>query len=203
MAKHPNHATHEAPAEAATPAPAPLVLSFGNFSTPVSALPESTLSRLLAYGFGKMLQDAASGTVKKLTTLGESVAKGTATADEAKAWAELVGKHPDHETPEALAIAVATEQQAARFKQMQEGTLNVRSAGAPRVVGIDKLRLDAAKEILAMFAKAKGAKLPKADSPEYAAMLTKVQVAKAAEIEAKVQAQMALAESLKDSDIFG
>ena len=207
MTKKPTPPAETAPQEIVPPTEA-TTLAFGDFKVEVSALPESTVSRLLAYGFGKMLQDAASGTVKRVTALGEAFAKGTTNDEETKEWEAIVKEHGSFlPSPEAYAKAVAHGQQSTRFKAMLEGTLNVRASGAPRVVGDDKLAQDAAKEILAQKAKAKGAKLPKADSDEYKIMLGKVMVAYAEEIAASVQAKKAaaaaLAAAIKDDDIFG
>ena len=177
-------------------------LSFGDFSVIFADLPQATQRRLAEYGFGKMLQDAASGTVKRVTMLGEALASGTEAAS--AAYEKKYGEKPDHteytgfqaahpeaSNPEEVAKAVAKAQQAGRFLEMLDGKLGTRAASTPRLIGIEKFRVDAAKALLAAKIKAMGKVLPKVDTDDYKGLLAKIQARFPTEIEEAAQAAYA------------
>ena len=143
-----------------------------DYTLDTTALPQAALDYLLQYGFSQSLQDSIAGRAKAVRE--EMLARPeNAPAD----WT------PPSETE--IAEMVSDDAHGTLLKRLdaiRNGSVATRGPAAPRdeTAGI-------VREILLSIAKAKGVKLPKADSEEYAKMAGRVREAKAEYIAAELE----------------
>lgn len=137
----------------------------GELTLDTETLPQAALDYLLQYGFSQSLQDSIAGRAKAVR---EEVLKDNPEASEAD-----IKEAVDNELTGAL---------LKRLDAIKAGEVATRGSGTPRDPAAGIVR-----EMLQAIAKKQGKKLPKADSPEYAAMAAKVRAAKATEIAAELE----------------
>lgn len=128
------------------------------FSCDVESLPPAALAYLLQYGWAQSLQDCIAGRAKLVRDEG---------GDEEAVRQDLLGTL------------------AKRADAIRAGEVGVRSPVASILPGRSAGFISVAKEWLRAYAKAKGLKLPKADSDDYRALLAKYAQAVGEKIEAE------------------
>jgi hypothetical protein len=122
------------------PAMPDIELGFDGFTVNTSALPEASIKYLLQYGFAQCLQDMSAAQIR--------------------AQAERKGlEMTTQEVTEALEA-----RRAEKVKNLLNGTIFVRKAGAPRATSFDKLVAQIVKERLTAAVLKKGVALPKGDA---------------------------------------
>jgi hypothetical protein len=141
------------------------------YSTEVETLPPTAIAYLLQYGFSQSLQDSIAGRAKAVVE---------------ELLPPIAERKPGFVVP-------TQEQIDAVVAEDIEGQLNKRldaiKAGNVATRGTSVARDPAAgivRELLVAWAKAKGGKLPKADSDEYKALADKMRAAKADWIKAEL-----------------
>lgn len=141
------------------------------YSAEVESLPAPAIAYLLQYGFAQSLQDSIAGRAKAVME---------------EMLPPVADRKPDFVAPAKEAIAAAILQDLdgqlnKRLDAIVAGTVATRGPGVARdpTSGI-------VRELLVAYAKAKGKKLPKADSDEYKAMADKMRQVKADYIAAEL-----------------
>ena len=143
------------------------------FSCDVESLPPAALAYLLQYGWAQSLQDCIAGRAKAVREeFAENAAKG-------------LGVPLDEATIAAAVSADILGTLAKRADAIRAGEVGVRSPVASILPGRSAGFISVAKEWLRAYAKAKGLKLPKADSDDYRALLAKYAQAMGEKIEAE------------------
>lgn len=147
------------------------------YTTEVETLPATAIAYLLQYGFSQSLQDSIAGRAK-------------AVADEM--LPPVADRKADFVVPTQAQIdaAVASDiegQLGKRLDAIKAGSVATRGAGVARDPAAGIVR-----ELLVAWAKAKGGKLPKADSDEYKALAAKMSAAKADWIKAELERRAAV-----------
>ena len=128
------------------------------------------LDYLLQYGFSQSLQDSIAGRAKAVRD--ELTTRPEGNTD----W-----NMPDEATIEAAIAEDIDGMLQKRMNAILAGTVAVRGSAAPRDPAAGIVR-----ELLVAWAKAKGKKLPKADSDEYAQLAAKMREVKADHIKAEL-----------------
>jgi hypothetical protein len=147
-----------------------------------TTLGAEALAYLINYGFRQSMQDSIAGRAKAVREEMETFTRADGTTF----------------TQEQINKAVADDIAGTlgkRLDAIKSGAITQRAAGEPRDPFAAMCRRIAV-EILRATAKAKGKKLPKADSDEYEALVGKVLAAKAEDIETEAKRRMAAAESV-------
>lgn len=147
------------------------------YETESSTLPETAIAYLLQYGFSQSLQDSIAGRAK-------------AVAEEM--LPPVADRKPDFVVPTQADIDAAV---AADIDGMLQKRTAAIIAGSVATRGPGIARDPAAgiiRELLVAWAKAKGGKLPKADSDEYKALAGKMATAKADWIKGELERRAAL-----------
>jgi hypothetical protein len=169
-------------------------LSYGAFSTPVDSLPPAAVAYLLQYGFGKSLQDAASGVVKATQAI--VVAGG-------EPLTVLQGEFPGV-ADEDLPRAAANAKMQARYEAILSGTVGTRmGTSGPKATSLDVEIGKVAREFLRKAAKTAGKTLPKADSDDYKALLERYSAKNSQVIKDEAERRMGSAQVEDLDDIFG
>lgn len=148
------------------------------YSTEVETLPAAAIAYLLQYGFSQSLQDSIAGRAKavreEMSTIPDPKPDGwLGVASEATI---LIGIESDLDGTLSK-----------RLDAIKAGTVATRGPGVARDPAAGIVR-----ELLVAWSKAKGGKLPKADSDEYKALAGKMSAAKADYIKAELTRRAAL-----------
>jgi hypothetical protein len=145
------------------------------YAVEINTLSPEALAYLLQYGWAQSLQDSIAGRAKAVRE-------------------EYAKNQPEAEEDEVLAAIKAdvAGTLAKRMDAILSGTIGQSQGKAPTLLpGRSKEFRAVTREWLAAWAKSKGKKLPKADTPEYAALVTKFAEAKSADIQAEAERRMA------------
>lgn len=150
------------------------------YETESSTLPETAIAYLLQYGFSQSLQDSIAGRAKAVEQ-------------------ELLNPDPKPEgwtAPDKATIDTAVQQDldgtlSKRLDAIIAGSVATRGPGVARDPSAGIVR-----ELLVAWAKAKGGKLPKADSDEYKALADKMRAAKAEFIAAELARRATVADEI-------
>lgn len=172
-----------------------IVLTYGPFTVSVEDLPASSVAYLLQYGFGKTLQDSASGVMKTVTK---------ALAENGEEAISLRNAFPDAEDS-AIPRLQATFVMQVRMHALSSGTMGTRhtGGGAPRKSTLESEMIKVAKEGLKKAAAARGKTLPKASTPEYEAILEAYTSRNIDSIKVEAERRLSAVTSDDLDDIFG
>lgn len=151
----------------------PATVAYAGLSITITDIPAAGIAYLLQYGFAKSLQDSVAGMKKAL-----SEEKGE----------DGESKYTGEEIEAALAAAMQE-----RVTRILEGTIGTRTAGVPKATPFEARVTKVAKAMLKAAAANAKKVLPKADSEEYAALLSGFTTKHRERIEEEAKRQMEVA----------